>query len=250
MRKLIYLVISLFFLISLWSLLTKTLDLPSYLFPSPEVVYASFSKNIQLLSENWLITLVEAIGGFTIANVFSLTIVLLVFRFSFMEEIILPYAVILETIPVIAFAPILVLWLGSGRISHIIAAGLISFFPSLINLVRGVKSINNEYLDFFRLYSASRYQIIRRLVLPASLPYIFSSLKISISLAIVGALVSEFITVNGGLGYIIISGYYTFDIPLVFSAIFLSSTTGILFYSLISILEDFCIPWSMAKTAN
>lgn len=236
--------ISLIIFILIWELYILSSGIPNYLLPSFNDILYSFFNNFNRLAYHWSFTLTEAISGFLIANIISGVISLLAFRHKFIENIVLPYAIILKTIPVIAFAPLLILWFGSGMGSRVAVVILMCFFPSLVNMLRGIKSIDTTLIQFFKVYKASPLQSIIWLVIPSTLPYLFASLKISISLAIIGAIISEFITANKGLGFLIITGYYTLDIPLVFTAIIISSLTGLFGYFLIDYLEKKVIFWS------
>lgn len=160
------------------------------------------------------------------------------------EHYLSPIAISLKSIPLIAIIPIIILWFGSGIPSKVVAVVLICFFPSLVGLMRGIKSINNNFLELFDIYAKTDFQKIKYLVLPSTLPYLFSSLKISSSLAVVGALVGELIAVNKGLGFLIITAYYSFDIPLVFAVVIITCLIGLFFYYFIHAIENKLIFWT------
>ena len=177
-----------------------------------------------------MITLSEATIGFLIANVASVALALFVHFYPKIENCVISFGVFIKTIPIIALTPLLIIWLGSGMVSKIATAALICFFPALVSMTQGMKGLDRDYGDLFRIYNASKRHIIQHLLIPGSRPFLMASLKISSSLAVVGALVGEFIGASQGLGFVIITSYYNFDTPLVFSAILLSSLMGLGFY--------------------
>jgi NitT/TauT family transport system permease protein len=193
-----------------------------------------------------LVTLTEATAGFFLANIISVLIALIIVFNKDLENTIMPFAVILKTIPVIAITPLLVIWFGPGIYSKIATAGLICFFPSLVCVLRGVKSLDRDLVKLFKLYSADKLQLIRMLIFPSILPYLLAALKVSSSLAVVGALVGEFIGANRGLGFLIISNYYTLNTPYVFACIIVASLIGIMFYYVIHFIEKKSITWMVS----
>lgn len=228
----------------IWQLVTIVLHVPKYIFPSPIEILNVFIGNFNLIVKNSGVTIAEALVGFLIANTISIIIAFYVSIKRSSEDLILPIAIFLKTIPIIAITPLLILWFGAGIGSKIATAALICFFPSLVNILRGVKSVETDYLEIFKVFSSSRKKLILLLIFPSILPYLFSSLKISSSLAIVGALVGEFIGANKGLGFLVIVNYYNLNTPLVFAALMTSSLIGIALYYAIDIAENKFINWS------
>jgi NitT/TauT family transport system permease protein len=233
-------IVGLFLLVELSFLIINP---PKYLLPSLNIIFESIVDNRLVISQNFLMTIFEIIIGFFIANALSLALSVLIFLNKRFEKSIISLAIVIKTIPLVAIAPFLILFFGSDIVSKVIAVVLICFFPSLINMIRGINSIPKEMQDIFSLYSATKKDTIKYLVLPFTLPYLFSSLKTSSSLAVIGALVIEFITVNSGIGFLIITGYYRLDIPFVYANIILISLSGVLFFYLIQIIEYKVINW-------
>lgn len=244
MNKILQAIVGVVTFTILWQYLVIFFQVPEYIFPSPTEVINAYTQYPQLFLESLLITALEAVIGFMLANLLSISVSIIMFYIKKTESVIMPIAVILKTIPIIAITPLLVLWLGSGLMSRIATAALICFFPTLVNLLRGTKSINSDLLDLFKIYNSSWLSTLRLLVIPATLPYLFSSLKISSSLAVVGALVGEFIGANKGLGFVIIVNYYNSNTAVVFAAIILSSVLGIVLYYLLHYLENRIITWT------
>lgn len=233
-----------FFLI--WHLLVIWLKIPSYLLPSPLSVLQALIDNFSIIFSNMLITLGESLLGFLIANVTSIVIALVIAFKKELEDSIIPFAITLKTIPIIAITPLLVLWFGPGEYSKVATAALICFFPSLVNVLRGVKSLDRDHISLFKVYSANKIQLTCLLIIPSILPFLFAALKVSSSLAIVGALVGEFVGANKGLGFLILSNYYVMDTPMVFACLMISSLMGITFYYSIHFIERKIITWTSA----
>src|SRR3989344_1867098 len=237
MDKIIKIILTLSVFILVWYLMVITLRIPTYILPDPITVFGSLTVNRLAIFTNSIITLKESFLGFFIANIISVTIALGIVFNKNIENTIMPFAITLKTIPIIALTPLLVVWFGPGEYSKIATAALICFFPSLVNVLRGVKSLDRDLVKLFKAYSASKLQLIKMLIFPSILPYLFAALKVSSSLAVVGALVGEFIGANKGLGFLIISNYYTLNTPYVFASIIISSLIGILFYYAIHFVE-------------
>lgn len=236
-NKIIIKIIVIVTIIVLWQITITILNTPTYIFPAPVKVFDAFINHWQVIFISAVITMTEALLGFLIANLVSVIIAILISFYKNLENVIIPFAIVIKTMPIIAIAPLLVIWFGSGLLSKVVTAMLICFFPALVNVLRGVKSLNIELFWLFKVYSANRLQLIKKLIFPGILPYLFAALKTSSSLAVVGALVGEFIGSNKGLGFLIMSNYYNMNIPLVFAAITTSSIFGISFYYIIHFFE-------------
>lgn len=237
-RQIIKPVLGAFVFLILWHIATVIFRLPDYLLPPPLDVWHTLITNLGLIFENGVVTLQEILLGFFIANALSVSIAIAVGFFPKLEGGAVAAAVIMKTLPIIALAPILVLWFGAGMWSKVAAVVVICFFPSLVNVLRGIKSLDASARDLILLYSPTKLQVVRYFILPGVRPYLYSALKVSSSLAVVGALVGEFISANQGLGFMIISGYYSMDIPLVFAVLVVTSLIGLLIYWCIDILES------------
>lgn len=237
MRKVCRVVLTVALIVVAWQALTWLLGVPSYLLPSPLSIGEAFVSNREAILNNSLITIGEVAAGFIIANVISIMAAIAISFKPSLENGAMTVAIILKTLPVIALAPVLVLWFGSGVGSKVAAVVVVCFFPSLVNILRGIKSLDSSSKDLISLYSPTRAKTVRYFILPGVRPYLFSALKVSSSLAVIGALVGEFVSANSGLGFMIISGYYSMDISLVFAILVVTSILGLLMYEAINILE-------------
>ena len=226
--------------LALWEGAVRLFDVPPYLLPAPTAIIKSADPD---LLEHAGVTFAEALAGFLLASVAGL-VGAVAFAYSrTLERGLFPLAVALKTTPLVAIAPLLVLWMGTGWWSKITAAALISFFPVLVNTVKGLKAADAECHELFRSLNASRLQEFYKLRIPFCLPYLFSALKISSSLAIVGAVVGEFVGATRGVGYLIMVSSSHLDTDILFSAIFASAFSGVLLFHAIGYLEHKVVFW-------
>ena len=226
----------------IWELAILIFHPATYVFPAPLQVFQALQSQGDILWNNSLYTVTEVLIGFILANAISLLIALVVAFIPKIENPMTSLAVTLKTIPIIAIAPLLVLWFGSGIWSKVVAVIFVCFFPALVNILRGIKSLDADLHQLFRVYSVSKFQLIKLFIMPGILPYLFSALKVSSSLAIIGAIVGEFISANKGLGFLIVTNYYSLNIPMVFACILITSFMGIILYHLIGYIEGKTVP--------
>jgi NitT/TauT family transport system permease protein len=224
-----------------WEVIVRAVDIPEYLLPSPSVIAASVDRSLAI---HLSITFLEALVGFMIASTLAFGCAIVFVRFKTIEDGLFPIAIALKTTPIVAVAPLLVIWLGTGWTSKIAAAVLISFFPVLVNAAKGLKAADAEYRELFQTMGSSRAQEFRKLRLPYCLPYLFSALKISSSLAVVGAIVGEFVGATQGLGYLIIVSSSHLETPTVFAAIVAAAAAGITMFYLIGWIERSVVFWN------
>ena len=210
--------------LGLWQAIVMLCATPEYLLPAPSAILATVDGDLFFQLG---VTFTEALAGFVLAGCLAFCTALLFVRFPVLEHGLFPIAIAIKTTPIVAIAPLLVLWQGTGWWSKITAAGLICFFPVLVNAVKGLKSADADFRDLFRSLGATPAQEFRKLRLPFSLPFVFSALKISSSLAVVGAIVGEFVGATKGLGYLIMISAAHLETPTLFSAVFASALAGI-----------------------
>jgi NitT/TauT family transport system permease protein len=230
----------------LWYAAVRGFHVPLYLLPTP---LEALSEINPALLRNALVTLEEAALGFAIANLLGFLAAVLFVHCPPLEKGLFPLAIALKTTPLVALAPLLVLWCGTGLWSKVASAAMICFFPVLVNAVRGLKTIEPEEAELFATYRASRFELFRRLRLPRSLPYVMSALKISTSLAVVGAIVGEFVGANSGLGYVILLSSYHLDTPTMFAAIICAAGVGLTLFHAVGFLERRLVFWQRADEA-
>jgi len=233
-------------LLAVWWMLVHGLSVKPFIAPSPELVLRTVVEKWPVLWSNLLPTMMEAFGGFLLGNFSAILVATLFVHKKSFQEAFYPIAVMINTIPVVAKAPILVLIMGNGMEPKITIAALICFFPTLVNMVRGLEAVNPQSMDLFRVISASKTEIFFKLRLPNSLPYLFSALKIAASTSVIGAVVGEWIGSTQGIGALIIQATYNFDSALLYSAVLMSSVFSGLFFLAITVLERTVIRWQPA----
>jgi NitT/TauT family transport system permease protein len=231
-------------LLAAWQAIVVALQIPEYLLPSPTAILFSVDRTLFVA---FGVTFIEALVGFLIASLLAFAIATLFVRFRALEDGLFPIAIAVKTTPIVAIAPLLVIWLGTGWWSKIVAAILISFFPVLVNTVKGLKAADLDFRELFQTLGASRAQEFRKLRVPFCLPYLFSALKISASLAVIGAIVGEFVGATQGLGYLIIVSSAHLETATLFSAIFAAAFAGIALFYAISFTERRLIFWSSGE---
>jgi len=230
--------------LSLWEISTIAFDIPIYLLPAPSVIFSKLISEFSSVLPHLWITTLESFLGFIFGAFFG-WLIAVAFNFSSsIEKAFYPYAIGLKSIPIVALAPLLIVWLGNGLAPKIIIAAIISFFPVVVNVTKGFKNVDAEALDLFKSLSATKYQIFKELQIFNSLPYLFSALKISATLAVIGAIVGEFSGSDKGLGFYILISSHRLETVDMFIGIILASLLGLLFFYAVGIIEKLFTPWS------
>jgi NitT/TauT family transport system permease protein len=229
--------------LGLWYLVINSSELPPYILPTPLAVWKKFLKTIQegILWEHTLFTLKEASLGFLGAVVFASIMGYVLAKSRILEKLLSPYLVAAQTVPLIAIAPLLVVWLGFGIASKVFIVLVIVFFPMLINVIIGIKLVADDQRELMRSYSASHWQVFYMLELPSALPLLLSGLKIGITMAITGALVGEYVGAYKGLGFMILHSKQKFDTAEVFVTIFTLVLINVFLYGAVSVSEGFLL---------
>src|SRR4051812_22037599 len=234
-------------LIVVWWALVAGFEVKPFIAPSPALVLETMVNRWSVLWHNLIPTAIEAFGGFMLGNLAAILLATLFVHSKAIQEAFFPIAVMINTIPVVAKAPILVLLMGNGMEPKIVIAGLICFFPTLVNMTRGLEAVNPQSLELMRVLSASKTEIFFKLRLYNSLPYLFSALKIAASTSVIGAVVGEWIGSTRGIGALIIQATYSFDSALLYSAVIMSSLFSGAFFLLITLIEKLVIRWQPAN---
>lgn len=230
-----------------WWLVIKIFAVSPLILPTPVDVARALFANLPSLLLNGGITLLEAILGFLLG---AAAAIILAGTFQFSNTVrdgVYPYVIAIKAIPLIVLAPILVVWFGSGFISKVVMAAIISFFPIMVNTFQGLNSVDEEALDLLATFSASRWQIFTKLRFPAALSSIFAGMKISSTFAVIGAVVAELVNAQNGIGYIIKNSSYYLDTALTFAAILVAALIGLIFFWLVNLLEKKFIFWEGAR---
>lgn len=224
----------------IWDLVVRLKGIPPYVLPGPGLVFTTLVSDWSILSESLLVTLVTTFEGFLLAVVGGVGLALLFNLSRVVEYSLYPYAVILQVTPVVAIAPLLLIYLPQ-QAAVLACAWIVAFFPVLANTTLGLNSVDHNLIDLFRLYGAPRSQVLWRLKLPAALPYILGGMKIAGGLSLIGAVVAEIAAgaagAGSGLAYRISESGYRLNIPRMFAALVLLSVVGILIYFALSLLS-------------
>ncbi len=226
-----------------WELWTRMADVPVYIVPGPLVVMERLLGDISYFAGHGVVTLLRAFVGFAVGLAVALTGAILMAHSRFLEKSLLPVAVLVKVTPIVAVAPLFVIWFGFGSLPIVLIAAMITFFPVLVNAVTGFRSVNPGALDFFRSLHASDRQIFFKLRAPSALPYLFAAFRIAVPLSVIGAVVGEFFSGGRGLGGVIFVAHHNLDMPTSFAAILVLASTGISITILTSIVERRVLFW-------
>jgi NitT/TauT family transport system permease protein len=225
---------------ALWEAIVRIYDIQPYVLPSPFAVIRTLFTDWDVLSQSLATTLLTTLEGFVAAAIGGITLALLFNLSKWLEYSLFPYAVILQVTPVIAIAPLLLIYLPQ-QTAVIVCAWIVGFFPVLSNTTLGLNSVDRNLAGLFQLYGASRWQTLRYLKLPAALPYILGGLRIAGGLSLIGAVVAEIAAgtagAGSGLAYRIAESGYRLNIPRMFAALLLLSLAGIVIYALLALVS-------------
>ena len=230
-------------LVAAWETLAPVFKIPDIILPVPSQIGRSLLDS----DMNWFlhigVTAFEIAVGFAIAAVFGIALAVVMVMVSWLRALLMPYVLLAQMIPKIAFAPLFFLVLGYNLLSAIVVTFLVAFFPMVVDTMTGLNSVDPRMEDLLRSLQASRFDILRKAQIPTALPFIFSGLKVSSTLAVIGATVAEFISARAGLGFLIINAQVTFNAALAFAAAIYLVLLGIVFYGMIDAVERLAMPW-------
>ncbi len=230
-----------------WDLCIRLFKIPPYLIPTPWQVVQQLFKEWPMLWREALPTLYATLGGFVLSALVGVPIAMWIAYSRLVESFVYPLLVFSQSVPKVAIAPLFVVWFGFGVIPKVIAAFLLGFFPVIVATVQGFKSIESDVIDLARSMGASPLKVFIKFRLPQAMPAIFSGLKVSVTLAVVGAVVGEFVGSNSGLGYVLQKANGTFDLPLMFAALVILSMIGVLLFLLLELIERWVLPWHASQ---
>ncbi|HEY9597160.1 MAG TPA: ABC transporter permease, partial [Cyanophyceae cyanobacterium] len=229
-----------------WDIFVRVTKTPPYILPGPFLVLKTLISDWNELFQSLIITLQITLVAFIAATVSGLLVAILFTQSKWIERSFFPYAVILQTTPIVAIAPLIIIWLKNNTFAAlVICAWIVAFFPIVSNTTLGLNSVDHNLINVFQLYKASRWQTLLYLRLPSALPYFLGGLRISGGLALIGAVVAEFVAGTGGarsgLAYQILMASYNLQIPRMFAALFLITALGVIIFVGLTILSDFLL---------
>ena len=228
----------------LWEGSVYFFEIPVYLLPAPSVIWTDFIVQVELVLGHSMATLGTILSGFALSIAISFPLAVLIASSSLAANTIYPLLVLTQSVPKVALAPILVVALGAGEMPRVIVTFLVAFFPLVTSLATGLLAVPADLIELSRSYRAKWWQEMWFIRLPWSVPFLFNGLKLSITFAVVGATVGEFVAADKGLGYQILAAMAFFNTPVAFGALVILSLLGIVLFQAVAILERILFPWS------
>jgi NitT/TauT family transport system permease protein len=231
-------------LLAAWELLADTLKVPTWILPAPSTIFAAAIKWAPELAHNSWVTLRETVVGFLLAIVLSLPLAILIGLNPLARKLLYPMLLGLQSVPKVAIAPLVILWFGLSEWPKIIVVVLVCFFPILVNMVAGLEAVPKTMLDLMRSLGASPHMVFRRLRVPVALPHFFTGCKVAVTFAVIGAVISEFVAAQDGLGYLILISTAQSQTPLAFAAIALLTVLSIALFHGVEFIERRVVDWT------
>jgi ABC-type nitrate/sulfonate/bicarbonate transport system permease component len=226
-----------------WEVAVRIADTPRWMLPPPSAILESFRTEYRLLLQHTRVTLIEVMLGFGLALLAGLATGIAIDASRILKRSIYPLIIASQTIPMVALAPLMLIWFGYGLTPKILITALIGFFPIAVNTVDGLRSTDREVLALLRSMGASRWMRFRIARIPAALPLIFSGARVAITFCVIGAVFGELVGASEGLGYLMQRAASQFQTARVFAAIFILAMMGIVLFSLVTLLERLVLPW-------
>lgn len=231
-------------LLLLWEAAAVGFNVPVFILPRPTVVTEALITQWWPILENSWVTLYRTMIGFAIAVVAGAVLGIAIGSSRLIYRGLYPVLIGFNSVPKVAVVPVFVIWFGTGAVPAVLTAFLVSFFPIAVNVATGLATVEPELLDVLRSLGARKSQILRKIGLPRSLPYFFASLKIAITLAFVGTIISETVAGSQGIGYLMMAATANFDTPLVFAGLFVIAILGIVMYAIFAVAEQRMTFWA------
>ena len=243
-------IVSILIVILGWELWTILWDIQPYLVPRPSAVFEKLFNEFGFFARHGSVTLFEALAGFVLGSLVAVFGAIIMAHSRLLERSLFPIAVLIKVTPLVAYAPLFVIWFGFGATPKILIAALITFFPVLVNGIIGFRSVNTDTLDLFNLLFASKREIFLKLRFPASLPYLFAAFRIAIPLSVIGATIGEYFSGGSqGLGSVIVVAHYDLDMPTLFASAITLALIGIGLTLVTSLLEKRILFWHESTEA-
>ncbi len=232
-----------FALLLVWEFSTRIFQIPSWILPSPTAIAGATREWAPELALNTYVTVRETIVGFVLSLFLSLPLAVVIAFTTTLKRLVYPLLLGLQSVPKVALAPLIILWLGIGDWPKIVIVVLVCFFPILVNVVAGFEAAPRPMLDLMRSLLASRYSVFRLVRAPIALPHLFTGCKIAITFAVIGAVIGEFVAAQEGLGYMILMSTAQSRTPLAFAAIILLTMISVVLFYAVEVLERAVINW-------
>jgi NitT/TauT family transport system permease protein len=227
----------------IWELFCRLDHVRPVLLPPPSLIIDELAQSPLWFAEQTAYTLGITLAGFIVAAVLGVLFAVVITEWKWLDRLLFPLFVALNSVPKVAIAPLCIIWFGTGAEPKIAIAFLIAVFAVVIDTILGLRSVPADTLDLARTLRGSRWKVLTRIKLFCALPHLFAGLKVAMSLALVGAIVGEFVSSQRGLGYVILSAQGMFDTPRVFAAITILAVAGVVLIEMVSLVERLALPW-------
>lgn len=231
-------------LLVIWRGACMLCDIPPFLLPSPHAIAQSMAKWTAPILENAGYALLATLAGFVLAVVLGVALGVGIGSSRLVYRGLYPVLVAFNSVPKVAVVPVFVIWFGAGTVPAVLTAFMVSFFPIAVNIATGLATVEPELLDVLRALGARKRDILVKVGFPRSMPYFFASLKVAITLAFVGAIISETVASKRGIGYLMMAATSNFDTPLVFAGLIVTSVMGVAMYAVFALIEKRTTFWS------
>ena len=230
-------------ILALWEAYVRIFDVQTWLLPAPTTIGLALVEDAGLLWRHTRVTLYEIIVGFGLALASGVLLATAIGMSRTLERALYPFIIASQTIPIIVIAPMLLIWVGYGLAPKVIVVALISFFPIVVNMVDGLKSVDRDMVNLMKTLGANRRQVFFKVQVPTSLPYLFSGMRVAIAVSVIGAVIGEWVGSSEGLGYLMLRSKPQFLTERVFASIVILSVLGIGLFACVGIVERLAIPW-------
>lgn len=231
-------------LFAMWQFAVSVLGVREYLLPSPRAVLGALTgSDIPWISHIW-VTAMEIFGAFFIAAAAGIVLGTMIAWSTMISRALMPFLVFVNTLPKVAVAPLILIWMGYGILPNMLIGAMIGFFPVVINTAVGLTHIDRDLLDLGRVFNAPKWKVFAKIRIPNAYPFILSALKITATSAVVGAIVGEFVASQRGLGYVIIATQSSMNTAVTFAALFWISILGFLVFGFVALLSRILTPWA------
>lgn len=237
-------------IVVIWEIVTAVLGLYPVVLRSPQQIFGAFASDPALYFMNAWTTCYEILIGFAVAAVLGVALAIVVVSSKLLQMTIYPLLLVLQIVPKVAIAPLLIVFLGFGVLPKVVIGVLLAFFPILVNTAVGLRSADREMVELVRVLNGSRWQEFVRVRFPNALPFTFGGLKIGMTLAVIGAIIGEFVGANKGLGFILIQANTQLNTDQAYAALIIVSLIGLVLYGIVAWLENLLLPWAREQKAG
>jgi ABC-type nitrate/sulfonate/bicarbonate transport system permease component len=242
-RDSLYPIVTIISVVAAWEIIVRAADVPGYIIPAPSAVAVAFISDRALIAHHAWATLIEVAVGLSLSVVIALGVAVLMDNFTTVRKSLYPILIISQTIPVIAVAPLMIIWFGFGYLPKIIVIILMCFFPIAVSLIDGFSQVDRDFINYFRVIKASRAQVYRHLKFPNAWPYFFAGLKIAVTYTVMAAVIAEWLGGNVGIGVYMLRAKQAFALDRMFAAIVLVVVVSLLLIALINLVARRAVRW-------